>query len=158
MLRAIVFILLLAVLPAVASGQSGKAPAIALKDLQGHTVRLSRYRGKVVLLNFWATWCPPCHAEMPDLVKWQREFRSTGLQVIGITFPPTELREVRRFVRSIHVNYPVLLGSKETKALFNSTETLPVTIIIDREGRVRDNIEGILLPEEFEEKVKPLLQ
>src|SRR5918911_3779948 len=146
MLRAIVFILLLAVLPAVASGQSGKAPAIALKDLQGHTVRLSRYRGKVVLLNFGARWCPPCHAEMPDLVKWQREFQSTGLQVIGITFPPTELREVRRFVRSIHVNYPVLLGSKETKALFNSTETLPVTIIIDREGRVRDNIEGILLP------------
>ena len=158
MLRAIVFILLLAVLPAVASGQSGKAPAIALKDLQGHTVRLSRYRGKVVLLNFWATWCPPCHAEMPDLVNWQKQYGSRGLQVIGVTYPPTKLREVRQFVRSIRVNYPVLLGSKETKALFNSTETLPVTIIIDREGRVRDNIEGILLPEEFEEKVKPLLQ
>ena len=157
MSRTIVFVVLLVALPVVASGQSDQAPALALKDLRGHTRRLSDYKGKVVLLNFWATWCPPCRAEMPDLVKWQREFRSKGLQVIGITYPPTELREVRRLVRGIHVNYPVLLGSKETKDLFDSSETMPVTVVIDREGHVRDRIEGILLPEEFEEKVKPLL-
>src|SRR5215207_9640131 len=116
MLRAIVFAVLLAVLPAVTLVQSNQAPALALKDLRGRTVRLSNYKGNVVLLNFWATWCPPCRAEMPDLVKWQREFRSKGLRVIGITYPPAEVAEVRRFVRSIHVNYPVLLGSKDTKA------------------------------------------
>ena len=143
MLRAIVFAVLLAVLPAVTLGQSNQAPALALKDLRGRTVRLSNYKGNVVLLNFWATWCPPCRAEMPDLVKWQREFRSKGLRVIGITYPPAEVAEVRRFVRSIHFNYPVLLGSKDTKALFDSSETLPVTIVIDREGHVRDHIDEI---------------
>lgn len=158
MVRAIVFATLLILLPAVVTGQSNEAPIVALKDLRGRTVRISDYRGKVVLLNFWATWCPPCRAEMPDLVRLQRQFRRQGLQVIGITYPPTELRAVRQFIRSIGVNYPILLGAEETKAMFDTGETLPFTVVIDREGKIRDKIEGILLPEEFEQKVKPLLQ
>jgi thiol-disulfide isomerase/thioredoxin len=158
MLKRIVLIVLLFTLPVVAAGQSGSAPALALKDLRGRTVRISDYKGKVVLLNFWATWCPPCRAEMPDLVKWQREFRGKGLQVIGITYPPTELSEVRRVIRSIKVNYPILIGSTKTKTLFDSGETLPITVVIDREGNIRERIEGILLDEEFEQKVRPLLQ
>lgn len=158
MVRAIVLTTLLIILPAAAAGQSSKAPALALKDLRGRTVRVGDYKGKVVLLNFWATWCPPCRAEMPDLVKWQRQYRGKGLQVIGITYPPTELRAVRQFIRSIGVNYPVLLGREVTKAIFDPGGTLPFTVVIDREGRIRDKIEGILLPEEFEQKVKPLLQ
>jgi thiol-disulfide isomerase/thioredoxin len=151
-------VLLLAVLPVATPGQIEKAPALALKDLRGRTVRLSAYKGKVVLLNFWATWCPPCRAEMPDLVKWQRENRSRGLQVIGVTYPPAERAEVHTFIRSLGVNYPVLLGTKKTMSLFTPGETLPLTIVIDREGNVRDHIEGIILPEEFEQKVKPLLR
>src|ERR1051325_1122651 len=158
MVRAIVFATLLILLPAVVSGQSNEAPAVALKDLRGRTVRIGDYRGKVVLLNFWATWCPPCRAEMPALVRLQQQYRRQGLQVIGITSPPTELRAVRRFIRSIGVNYPVLLGAVETKAMFDTGETLPLTVVIDREGKIRDKIEGILLPKEFEEKVKPLLR
>jgi thiol-disulfide isomerase/thioredoxin len=158
MLKRIVLVVLLVTLPVIAAGQSGNAPALVLKDLRGRTVRISDYKGKVVLLNFWATWCPPCRAEMPDLIKWQREFRGRGLQVIGITYPPTELREVRRFIRSIKVNYPILLGATKTKTLFDSEETLPITVVIDREGKVRERIEGILLDEEFEQKVRPLLQ
>ena len=130
---------------------------MALKDLKGRTVRLSDYKGKVVLLNFWATWCPPCRAEMPDLVKWQRQYNKKGLRVIGVTYPPTELSEVKEFVRSAKVNYPILLGEKETKVLFDPGETLPITVVIDREGKVREVIEGILLEEEFEQKIKPLL-
>src|SRR2546423_4559176 len=158
MLRSIVFVMLLIALPIVAAGQISKAPALALKDVRGRTVRLSDYKGKVVLLNFWATWCPPCRAEMPDLVKMQREYKSKGLQVVGITYPPETIGEVRAFIRKLRVNYPVALGTKETKTLFDQTDTLPLTIVIDREGNVHDRIEGILLPEEFEQKVKPLLQ
>jgi thiol-disulfide isomerase/thioredoxin len=159
-LRRIVFVLLLlTILPSPGFSQTGqKAPQLALKDLRGRTVRLSDYKGKVVLLNFWATWCPPCRAEMPDLVKWQREYRSKGLQVIGIAYPPTELGDVRRFTRGIRVNYPILLGAKETRALFDPGETMPITVVIDREGNVRERIEGILLDEEFEQKIKPLLR
>ena len=94
---------------------------------------------------------------MPDLVRWQHEYGKRGLQVIGITYPPTDRTEVENFVRGIKVNYPIVLGTKETKELFTSAETLPLTVVIDREGNVRELIEGILLPEEFDEKVKPLL-
>lgn len=143
----------------VAQGQGvQKAPALRLKTIQGRSLRLSDYKGKVVLLNFWATWCPPCRAEMPDLVKWQRQYRSSGLQIIGISYPPTDRFEVRKFTRSIKVNYPIALGAKETKALFDSGETLPLSVVIDREGNVREVIQGIVLPEEFEQKVKPLLK
>lgn len=134
------------------------SPPLVLKDIQGRTVRLSSYKGKVVLLNFWATWCPPCRAEMPDLITMQRQYRSQGLQVIGITYPPERIGEVRQFTRQLRVNYPIALGTKATKALFDASETLPVTIVIDRQGNIRERIEGILLPEEFEQKIKPLLQ
>jgi peroxiredoxin len=143
----------------VATGQSvRKAPTLTLKSVEGRNLRLTDYKGKVVLLNFWATWCPPCRAEMPDLVKMQRDYAGRGLQVIGVTYPPETIGKVRRFARKLGVNYPVALGSKATKSLFSDTETLPVTIVIDRDGNIRDTIEGILLPEEFEQKIKPLLQ
>ena len=138
--------------------QTTRAPALVLRDINGRSFTLSDYRGKVVLLNFWATWCPPCRAETPELVKWSREYRGQGLQVIGVTYPPQKLREVRRFVRSAKVNYPVALGTKEMKLLFSQSETLPLTIVIGKDGRIRDIIEGILLPEEFEQKIKPLLK
>jgi cytochrome c biogenesis protein CcmG/thiol:disulfide interchange protein DsbE len=156
--RAAVFAVFLVVSPIIAVGQTGHAPTLALKDIRGRTVRLSDYKGKVVLLNFWATWCPPCRAEMPDLIRMQREYRSKGLQVIGITYQPEEIGEVRQFVRKLGVNYPIALGTKDIKTLFDETETLPVTIVIDRQGNVRDRIEGILLPVEFEQRIKPLLK
>ena len=158
MIKKLILCVWLITLPITVTGQGKQAPAVVLKDLRGRSVSLDAYKGKVVLLNFWATWCPPCRAEMPDLVKWQRQFRSQGLQVIGVTYPPTQLREVRRFTHVIGVNYPILLGTKKTKALFDSSETMPLTIIIGRDGYVKDRIEGILLHEEFEQKIKPLLQ
>lgn len=149
--------MLLAFVPLVALGQDSRPAQLNFRDINGRYVRLSDYRGKVVLINFWATWCPPCKAEIPDLIRLQREYRSAGLQVIGVTYPPQELAAVRRFVRSMKMNYPVGLGTKKTKLLFTQSETLPMTIVIGKDGRVRDTIDGILLPEEFEQKIKPLL-
>ena len=149
----------LATLSVSASAQSPQlaAPSLVLKDIRGREFRLSNYKGKVVLLNFWATWCPPCRAEMPELIKWQRTYRNR-LQVVGITYPPTDLTKVSAFVQHIKVNYPIVLGTKETKALFDESETLPITVVIDREQKIIETIAGILLPEEFEEKIKPLLK
>ncbi len=143
--------------PASVLRQETTAPQFALKDIDGRVVRLSDYRGKVVLINFWATWCPPCRAEMPDLVRLQDEHGKQGLQIIGITYPPERRTRVRRFARSLKVNYPIVLGTRQFKARFSSDETLPLTVVIDRDGKVSDIISGILLREEFDEKIKPLL-
>ena len=153
-LRGIVFVAIL--IPASVFGQKAR-PEFALKDINGSTVRLRSYRGKVVLINFWATWCPPCRADMPDLVRLQRQYAKQGLQIIGITYPPEEKNRVRRFARSLKVNYPIILGTSQIKARFSSEETLPLTVVIDRDGKVNDIISGILLHEEFEQKIKPLL-
>lgn len=153
---AVLFILLTQ--QAAAQDKLKDAPRLTLRDLHGRAVRLSDYRGRILLLNFWATWCPPCRAETPDLVRLQREHAAQGLQVIGVTYPPDNRAATRRFVRSFKINYPILEGTRATKSLFMAGETLPVSVVIDREGQVRAVIEGILLPEEFDEKIKPLLE
>jgi thiol-disulfide isomerase/thioredoxin len=159
MSRAAITAAFLVALSSLVWGQGEKpAPKLELKDVEGRALRLSDYKGKVVLLNFWATWCAPCRAEMPDLVKWQREYKSRGLRVIGVTYPPEELAEVREFIKSVKVNYPVALGDERRKAIFDKGETLPVTVVIDKKGMVREVIQGIIFPEEFEQKVKPLLR
>jgi peroxiredoxin len=154
----ILLAMLLLFAPAVTLGQDSPPNAFTLKDIKGRDLRLNDYKGKVVLINFWATWCPPCRTEIPDLIKLQRYYGSRRLQVIGVTYPPQELAQVSRFVQRAKVNYPVALGTKETKMFFSSSETLPMTIVIGPDGRIRDIIEGVLLPEEFEQKIKPLLK
>ncbi|HEY9231903.1 MAG TPA: TlpA disulfide reductase family protein, partial [Blastocatellia bacterium] len=115
-------------------------------------------KGRVVLLNFWATWCAPCRAEMPDLVKLQKEYETRGLQVIGVTVPKYSRAAVRLVGQRLKLNYPVVYGSRELVAEYGASEVLPTTIVIDREGKVRARILGILEPEEFEQSVRPLLQ
>ena len=136
---------------------SRPAPNLRLKTIDGRVFDLSEYKGKVVLLNFWATWCPPCRQEIPELIKLQRAHRRQGLQIVGVTFPPQGLSQVRRFAQRANIDYPIALGTKETKLLFAATETLPMTAVIDPQGNVRDVIEGIMYKDEFDEKVRPML-
>lgn len=157
MTKLLALALSLALLPGPAAGQD-TAILPPLKDLRGRTVRPADFRGKVVLVNFWATWCPPCRAETPDLVELQRRHGPEGLQVIGVACPPYTRPDVNRFVRSARVNYPVLLGSEGLAKRVTGTDTLPVTLVVDREGRVVDTIEGILTPEEVDSKVLPVLR
>lgn len=139
------------------NNQQTTAPAFALKDIKGRTARLSDYKGKVLLVNFWATWCAPCQAEMPDLVRLQKEYQARGLQIIGVTYPPERPSAVRRVARQFKLNYPVLFGTDAMTDAYGIGEILPVTVVVDRDGKIRGRILGILEPEEFQEKVAPLL-
>jgi thiol-disulfide isomerase/thioredoxin len=157
-MRRSVITLLLLLAPAPALAQTSRLePAVKLKNLQGRTFRLEDYKGKVVLINFWATWCPPCRTEIPQLVKWQQRYKRQGLQIIGVTYPPQTRAEVRRFAGKMKMNYELVLGTKATKLLFSKSETLPLTVVIDRAGNVSNLIEGIIFPEEFDEQIKTLL-
>jgi thiol-disulfide isomerase/thioredoxin len=155
-MRVALLILLLVVEPVAAFGQAASGD-FSLKDLKGKRARLADYRGKVVLVNFWATWCAPCRAEMPDLIEWQKEYKDRGLQIIGITYPPYRARSVRATARRLKINYPILFGTRKVADLYGVGEILPVTLVIDRDGSLLDRITGIIDREEFDLKVKPLL-
>ena len=151
------FVLLIIFAAAIEATAQQKAPNMSFRDINGKTIRLSDFKGKVVLLNFWATWCVPCRAEIPDLVKLQRRYRARGLRIVGVTYPPERRSEVRSFMRELKISYPLVIGSKKTKQSFTSSGTLPLTVIIDRQRRVRGVIEGVMYSDEFEEKVRSLL-
>ena len=160
MARLILLLLLLIFEPARAGNQPASdelAPEFALKNLKGQTVRLADCKGKVLLINFWATWCAPCRAEMPDLAKLKRAHAKRGLEIIGITYPPTNRQSVRRVAKQLKINYPILFGTGAIADAYGAGEVLPTTIVVDREGKIRARILGILTPEEFEQSVKPLL-
>lgn len=139
-------------------GQSSVAPAFSLKNITGRTARLSDYKGKVVLINLWATWCAPCLVEIPELVKLQKEHKARGLQIIGVTYPDDRRTSVRRMAQKFKLNYPVLFGTPELLEAYQIGEVLPVTVVVDRDGKIRDRILGILEPEDFRERVAPLLE
>jgi len=135
-------LLVLAAAPALAVKINTPAPDFTLNDLQGQQVTLSAYRGKVVLLNFWSTSCPPCVAEIPSLVSLHRELKGQGLVVLGIALDATE-KPVRELVSRLKADYPNLMDSNkdvyfDTYGLFGQ----PVSVIMDRTGVVREKIIG----------------
>ncbi len=134
------------------------APKFALKDLRGKTVTLENFKGKIVLLNFWATWCVPCRAEMPELIKLQTEYAAQGLQIVGITYEPEKPLIVSRVARTRKINYPLLFGNEALSKAYGIEEVLPVTIIIDREEKILDRVLGTFEAKDFEQKVLPLLK
>jgi cytochrome c-type biogenesis protein len=132
------------------------APDIELKTFDGKPFRLSELKGRVVVLNFWATWCIPCRAEIPELNAMQRELGPKGLTIIGPSWDDTA-EGVREFQTDIRQEYTVLIGGETVQEKFGGIPSLPTTFIIDREGRIRKKIIGARDREGFEREIKPLL-
>jgi thiol-disulfide isomerase/thioredoxin len=132
------------------------APAFVRMDLNGKKIDLGSLRGKVVLLNFWATWCAPCQIEMPRFVQWQRQYAPQGLQVIGISMDDDPAL-VRRADRRLRPNYPVAMGDEELGELFGGVLGLPLTFLIDRKGEVRGQFQGETDLKTIEDQLKQLL-
>ncbi len=138
------------------TGPSEPAPQVELSSLEGQRLKLSDFHGRVVLLNFWATWCGPCRAEIPELNKLQRDFQASGLAVIGVSWDDSAAG-VREFQKEIRQDYTVLLGGEDAQDKFEAIRSLPSTYVIDREGRIRQKIIGARDRAQFEAVLKPLL-
>jgi cytochrome c-type biogenesis protein len=131
-------------------------PEVEFKTLAGQPYRLADLRGRVVILNFWATWCAPCRAEIPEFNVMQRELGGRGLTVVGVTSHDTP-EQIKDFQTEIPQDYTVLIGADDTPERFNNGPGLPVTYVLDRDGRVREKIVGPRDRAGFEALVKPLL-
>jgi peroxiredoxin len=133
-----------------------KAPEFTRIDLKGKRVNLGRLRGKIVLLNFWATWCAPCQTEMPVFKEWQRQYGSQGLQVVGISMDDDDA-PVRKLAAKLSLNYPVAMGDARLGMLYGGVLGLPLTYLIDRQGVVRARFQGETDPAAIETQLKQLL-
>ena len=131
----------------------GAAGGFSFKDLQGQTQRLSDYRGKWVLVNFWATWCPPCLEEIPDLVDLHEAHRRTDLVVIGVALDSTE-KSVREFVSRFAISYPVAVGDYEQAQQVGEVNVLPTSYLFDPRGELVSYQEGMLTRSSVESYIK----
>lgn len=142
--------------PATANNTFAPAPDFTLTKLEGQQLRLSELRGRVVMLNFWATWCGPCRAEIPELNVMQREMKDQGLTIIGVSWDDT-VEGVREFQQELPQDYTILLNGEGVQSLFGGIPSLPTTYLIDRDGRIRQKIIGARGRAVFEAAIKPLL-
>jgi peroxiredoxin len=132
------------------------APTFARTAFNGQSVNLEHFHGKVVLLNFWATWCAPCLVEMPTFAAWQRHYGAQGLQVIGISMDDS-VTPARRLVEHLKIDYPIAMGNPRLAERYGGVLGLPLTFLIDRHGIVRARFQGETSAATIETKVKSLL-
>ena len=135
----------------------GSSPDFSITDLQGKKLTLSQYRGKVVLLDFWATWCAPCLEEIPHFIEMQDRLGPQGFQAIGLSMDD-DLKPVQKFYEVHKLNYPVGLGSAQIADSFGGVLGLPVTFVINRDGQVRKKFVGATDPAQIEQEVVAALK
>jgi cytochrome c biogenesis protein CcmG/thiol:disulfide interchange protein DsbE len=158
------------------AGRGVRAPDFALSDLNGQTVRLSELRGKVVILNFWASWCPPCRKEMPDFAALYRGYRDKGLEIVGITLS-SPLEDIKTIVEGLNIPYMIILGDEQIVNYYaglkdlptvefgesevtlhpGGIEYIPTTFVIDRSGKIYRKYEGPRERGVFEKDITTLL-
>ena len=133
------------------------APDFILPQLGGQDLRLSSYRGKVVLLDFWASWCEPCRVETPHLIELQQKYGDRGLQIIGVSMDD-RADPARAFYQQFHMNYPVVMGNAKTGELYGGVLGLPIGFLINRDGRIYAKHIGATDPAVVEKEIATLLQ
>lgn len=146
--------------PGIAAATAAPAlMAARLPDLEAHPQTLEQWRGKVIVVNFWATWCAPCREEIPELVKFQRDFGPKGVQIVGIAIDAAD--KVRPYAANMKMNYPILIGDADGVELVqragNPLGGLPFTVILDRRGNAVHSHLGSLTADKLLEVIRPLL-
>jgi cytochrome c biogenesis protein CcmG/thiol:disulfide interchange protein DsbE len=146
------------------TGQSGtpgaigtSAPPYALADLEGKVVKNTDFLGKVVILDFWATWCPPCKAEIPHLIALQDKYKDQGLQIVGLSVDEGGANDVKPFANENKINYTMLIASSETARAYGGISGIPTTFVLDKRGTIVKKFLGYTDPDVFEAAIQPLL-
>ena len=137
--------------------QATVAPDFSLESLDGKNMRLSDWRGKAVLLNFWATWCGPCKIEMPWFVELQRQYGPEGLQIVGVAMDDASREDIAKFAKEMGVNYPILLGKEAVGDAYGGVPAMPESFFIGRDGKVVDRIIGLKGKADIEAAIKKAL-
>ena len=139
-------------------GQRQKAPNFTLKDADGNPVNLTDYRGKVVLVNFWATWCGPCEVEIPWFVEFEQKYRDQGFAVLGLSMDDDGWKSVRPYIASHKINYRVMIASEVVSQQFGDIEALPTSFVLDRQGRIATNHVGLVDKRDYQNEILKLLE
>lgn len=138
--------------------EGDKAPNFSLKSVKGKTVKLSDYKGKIVIVDFWATWCPPCRRGIPDLVSIQKKFKK-DVVVIGISLDAEKtIKDVPAFVKNYKINYPILYGDEKVVVDYGGIQSIPTAFVIDRKGNIVDSHIGLADKDTYINEIKELLK
>jgi peroxiredoxin len=137
---------------------SSLAPDFSIKTLDGQEITLSRLRGKVILIDFWATWCGPCRESIPHLIHLHNTYKAKGFEVIGLSQDKGDVETVRNFVKSLDIPYPIAMSPEEVSRRFG-VSALPTTVLIDREGRIQQKVLGFntAIAKQMTSKIEELL-
>lgn len=140
-----------------AQDKSVPAPGFSLQTPDGKTVKLSDYKGKVVIIDFWATWCPPCRKGIPDLVSLKNEYGKKGFEIIGISVDRETKDEVVPFMKNQKINYPVVFGNTTVYNQYGGISSIPTSVIIDKKGNIVATHVGLMPKSVYEDYLKKLL-
>jgi len=134
------------------------APAWQLKDLDGNDVSSTRFKGKVVVVDFWATWCGPCLSEIPGYIELQKKYGKDGLAIVGVSLDSKSPKYVQKFAQEHGMNYTIVMGDETIADAFGGFDAIPTTFLINREGRIVHKKIGAMAPDEYEALVKRALR